>query len=67
MGDFSQKWQAYSLTFCPKLAVLRHFLCSDESLWKLKMGDFWQKWQAYSLTFWPKLAVLRHFLCPDES
>ena len=26
MDDFWQKWQAYSLTFGPKLAVLRHVL-----------------------------------------
>ena len=30
MGDFWQKWQAYSLTFWPKLLLLRHFLSLDE-------------------------------------
>ena len=62
MDDFWQKWQAYSLTFGPKLAVLRHFLICGKIWRRLKMDDFWQKWQAYSLTFGPKLAVLRHFL-----
>ena len=62
MDDFWQKWQAYSLTFGPKLAVLRHFLICGKILRRLKMDDFWQKWQAYSLTFGPKLAVLRHVL-----
>ena len=62
MDDFWQKWQAYSLTFGPKLAVLRHFLICGKIWRRLKMDDFWQKWQAYSLTFGPKLAVLRHVL-----
>ena len=62
MDDFWQKWQAYSLTFGPKLAVLRHFLICGNIWRRLKMDDFWQKWQAYSLTFGPKLGVLRHFL-----
>ena len=62
MDGFWQKWQAYSLTFGPKLAVLRHFLICGKIWRRLKMDDFWQKWQAYSLTFGPKLAVLRHFL-----
>ena len=62
MDDFWQKWQAYSLTFGPKLGVLRHFLIYGKIWRRLKMDDFWQKWQAYSLTFGPKLAVLRHVL-----
>ena len=61
IGDFWEKWQAYSLTFWPKLGVLRHFLICGGRSRKLKIGDFWEKWQAYSLTFWPKLGVLRHF------
>ena len=62
IGDFWEKWQAYSLTFWPKLGVLRHFLIFGGRSRKLKIGAFWEKWQAYSLTFWPKLGVLRHFL-----
>ena len=44
MDDFWQKWQAYSLTFGPKLAVLRHFLICGKIWRRLKMDDFWQKW-----------------------
>ena len=39
MDDFWQKWQAYSLTFGPKLAVLRHFLnCCGNDLEKVENG-----------------------------
>ena len=62
IGNFWEKWQAYSLTFWPKLGVLRHFLICGGRSKKFKIGNFWEKWQAYSLTFWPKLGVLRHFL-----
>ena len=72
IGDFWQKWKAYSLTFSPKYAVFGHFLSLDveneESWRKWKIGyDFWQKWQAYSLTFSPKYAVFGHFLSLDVS
>ena len=62
MDDFWEKLQAYSLTFWPNLAVLRHSLIGGRIRRKLKMDDFWEKWQAYSLTFWPNLAVLKHSL-----
>ena len=61
MDDFWQRWQAYSLTFWPNLAVLRRLFNCGRIWRKLKMDDFWQRWQAYSLTFWPNLAVLRRF------
>ena len=38
LGDFWQKWQAYSLTFWPKLLLLRHSLSLDES-WKSVVGN----------------------------
>ena len=40
MDDFWQKWQAYSLTFGPKLAVLRHVLNFFLMRRRLKMDDF---------------------------
>ena len=46
MGDFIVKWQAYSLTFWPKLLLLRHFLSLDESwrkLAKVENGRFLAK------------------------
>ena len=40
MDDFWQKWQAYSLTFGPKLAVLRHFLICGKIWRRLKLMIF---------------------------
>ena len=58
IGAFWEKWQAYSLTFWPKLGVFEAlFDLLVERLRKWKIGDFWEKWQACSLTFWPKLGV----------
>ena len=38
MDGFWQKCQAYSLTFGPKLAVLRHFLICGKYLEKVENG-----------------------------
>ena len=43
LAIFGEKWQAYSLTFWPKLGVLRHFLICGGRSRKLKIGDFWGK------------------------
>ena len=50
MGDFLQKWQAYSLTLWPKLtAVLRHFFSCDASSIKLKIVYLWQNGKPIAL------------------
>ena len=56
MDDFWQKWQAYSLTFGPKLAVLRHFLICGRIWRKLKMVTLGQNNNPIALCFgqiWP--------------
>ena len=40
MDEFWQKWQAYSLTFWPNLAVLRQFFICGRIWRKLQMDDF---------------------------
>ena len=65
---FSAKMASlYSLTFWPKLCVLRYFFICNGSSKKLKVSDFRQKWQAYSLTFWPKLTIFGHFFSRGAS
>ena len=56
MDDFWQKWQAYSLTFGLKLAVLRHFLICGRIWRKLKMVTLGQNNNPIGLCFgqiWP--------------
>ena len=48
---FLEKWQAYSLTFWPKLGILRHFWICGGSLRKLKIGDFWKNGKPIALLF----------------
>ena len=67
MGDFWQKWQAYSLTFRLKFAVFGSFFFVWRRWKNVEKRRFLENWKAYSLTFLPKLLLLRHFLSLDES
>ena len=55
MGDFWQKWQAYSLTFRLKFAVFGSFFLFGDDGRMFEKRRFLENWKAYSLTFLPKL------------
>ena len=51
MGDFWQKWQAYSLTFRLKFAVFGSFFLFGDDGRMLKRGDSWKIGKPIALLF----------------
>ena len=51
IGDFWEKWQAYSLIFRSKLAVLAQSLIFGGRWRKLKIGDFLDKLHSITILF----------------
>ena len=56
-GNFSWKYQDYSLTFWPKIIQFHHSFFSTDIKRFWFWGSFWWKYQDYSLTFWPKASI----------
>ena len=60
-GQFTAKYQCYSLTFWPTIAHFHHFsICNqNQSLSLLVICR--ETYQGYSLTFWPTIVHFHHF------
>ena len=59
-GQFSPKYQGYSLTFCPNWLIFITFQSSIK-INQFQFGYFSPKYQGYSLTICPTLAHFHHF------